>query len=60
MNLETQKTRKQRGIMTESDNYGWEWYDVPSKNHLVATLFPRVTYLLGDCDTHQAEIRQKV
>jgi hypothetical protein len=46
--------------MMESDKYGWKWYDDPSKNQLIATIFPRVTYLLGDHVNHQGEIRQKV
>jgi hypothetical protein len=44
----------------EGGKYGWEWYDDPSRSYPVATLFPRVTNLLGHNDNHQGEIRQKV
>jgi hypothetical protein len=44
----------------ESGKYGREWYNNSSKNHVVATILPRVTYLLEDHVTHQDEIRQKV
>jgi hypothetical protein len=60
MNPKTQKIRKQRGRMMEGGKYGREWYDDPSKDHPVATPFPRVTYLLGSHVTHQGETRKKV
>jgi hypothetical protein len=60
MNPKTQKMRKQRGRSVENGKYEWEWYDDPSRNYPVATLFPRVTNLLGHNDNHQGEIRQKV
>jgi hypothetical protein len=44
----------------EGGKYGHEWYDDPSKNHPVATLFLRVTYLLRDHVTHQGETRKNV
>jgi hypothetical protein len=60
MSPKTQKMRKRRGRSVESGKYEWEWYDDPSRNHPVATLFPRVTYLLGNHVNHQGEIRKKV
>jgi hypothetical protein len=60
MKLKTKKMRKRRGRNVESGKYEWEWYSDPLMNYLVATLFPRVTNLLGYNDNHQGEIRQKV
>jgi hypothetical protein len=58
MDLENQKMMKWRGRRMESGKYGLEWYDDPSMNYLVSTLFPRVTNLLGHNDNHQGEIRK--
>jgi hypothetical protein len=60
MTQKTQKMRKWRGRRMEGGKYGWEWYDDPSRNYPVETLFLRVTNLLGHNDNHQGEIRKKV
>jgi hypothetical protein len=52
--------KKKRGRCVESGEYEWEWYNDPSRNHPIATLFMKVTNLLGHNDNHQGEIRQKV
>jgi cell fate regulator YaaT (PSP1 superfamily) len=57
MNLKTQNMRRQRGRSVENGKYEWEWYDDPSNNYLVTTLFSRVTNLLGHNDNRQGEIR---
>jgi hypothetical protein len=44
----------------KSGKYEWEWYNDPSSNYPVATLFLRVNKLLGYNDNHQGEIRKKV
>jgi hypothetical protein len=56
INPKTQKMRKLKGRGVEIGKYVREWYDDP----LVATLFPRVTHLLGNHVNHQGETRKKV
>jgi hypothetical protein len=60
MNPKTQKVRKWREIRMEGGKYEWECYDDPSRSYPVATLFPRVTNLLGHSDNHQGDFFQNV
>jgi cell fate regulator YaaT (PSP1 superfamily) len=60
MNPKTKKMMIQRGRGMESGKYEWEWYDDPSRGPPVATLFLRVTHLLGNHVNHQGEMRQTV
>jgi hypothetical protein len=60
MNPKTQKMRKWMGRKMEGGKYGREFYNDSSRSYLVATLFLRVTNLLGHNDNHQGEMRKKV
>jgi hypothetical protein len=57
---ENPKDEETKGVRSvESDKYGWDGMMTLQGDPLVATLFLRVTHLLGKHVNHQGEMRQK-